>query len=65
MSSEDVQDALYEQWREQESRAVRAGGYNAGHRCWGCRRFVGGPTVTCGHCGQRHGGIFHDAYPTR
>lgn len=64
---EEVADELYESWRELDQRAGREprGGYNAGWRCWGCRRFVPGPTVRCVHCGQEHGGIYHEAYASR
>lgn len=54
-------------WRELDGAALaRAprGAYNGGYRCWGCRAFVSGPTVTCS-CGQIHGGIYHEAYATR
>lgn len=67
-SPEDVRGELDDLWREAEDRALmsqRRGGYNAGHRCWSCHRFVVGPKATCGHCGQVHGGIHHDAYATR
>jgi hypothetical protein len=40
-------------------------GYSSGFRCWGCGLFVGSRTGACPHCGQLHGGQFHDAYPTR
>ena len=67
-ATEDVIDELDDLWRGLEDRAAdreRSGGYHAGWRCWGCKRFVSGPTVTCSHCGQAHGGIYHEAYATR
>lgn len=66
-TAEDVRDELEEEWRALESRTSRreSAGYNAGWRCWDCRAFVAGPTVTCGRCGNRHGGIHHEAYATR
>lgn len=66
-SSEAVAEIVEEIWRGLDARAARRepGGYNAAHRCWSCRRFVSGAHATCGHCGQRHGGINHDAYAAR
>lgn len=67
-SSETVRDELEHLagalWHRIQQREHR-GGYNAGNRCWGCNLFIGGATVTCPHCGQQHGGIYHDAYATR
>lgn len=65
---ESVQDELTELWRDLEERAEARrprGGYSSAFRCWGCRRFIGSRTGTCRHCGQLHGGVYHDAYPTR
>lgn len=67
-TSEEVADEVEAMWRALDERACARGerrGYNAGHRCWSCRRFVAGPHARCGHCGQEHGGIYHDAYATR
>lgn len=61
-----VDNHLNEEWAKLDASASRdRGGYNAGWRCWSCRLFVGGPTATCGHCGQRHGGVDHEAYASR
>jgi hypothetical protein len=64
----EVQDELLDLWRDiEDARARRQErhGYNAGHRCWGCRRFIAGPRARCPHCGYEHGGIHHEAYATR
>lgn len=64
----EVLEELLEQWEAFDQRRQergRRGGYNAGWRCWGCRQFVAGPTVTCGACGQLHGGVYHEAYASR
>jgi hypothetical protein len=59
--------AAYEKWAQQETnRAKRQRqGYHAGWRCFNCKRFVTGPGATCAACGQRHGGVYHEAYATR
>lgn len=65
---DELADHLENVWRGLDARAARReapGGYSAGYRCWSCRRFVSGPTVTCGHCGQPHGGTYHEAYAAR
>lgn len=66
-SPDDVADLVDDLWRGLDGRASQRGngGYSARHRCWSCRRFVSGANATCGHCGQRHGGIHHDAYAVR
>lgn len=64
----EVQDEIDHAFRDLQQRAEareRTGGYASGFRCWGCRRFVASRTATCPHCGQLHGGVYHDAYPTR
>jgi rRNA maturation endonuclease Nob1 len=65
--TEDEQ-ALYAEQMDAWHRRIlreRRGGYHAGWRCWGCKRFVSGPNSRCGSCGQEHGGVFHEAYATR
>lgn len=65
---ESVQDELLDLWRALDQRVILReprGTYNSGYRCWGCRGFVSGPTVTCSSCGQIHGGVYHEAYATR
>lgn len=67
-TAEEVREELEEAWAALDARNAgreSRGGYNAGWRCWDCRAFVAGPTVTCGRCGNRHGGIHHEAYATR
>lgn len=61
---EELQDA-YQALLDRVEARKRRGGYNAAWRCWGCRRFVGGPEATCAHCGQQHGGQYHLAGATR
>lgn len=67
VSAVEVRELLDEQWRRAEDRRAQRerGGYNAGHRCWSCHRFVSGPNASCAHCGQQHGGMNHEAYATR
>lgn len=67
VSVTEGQDRLDDAWREHEARRASRdrGGYNAAHRCWACKKFVSGPEATCNSCGQRHGGMNHQAYATR
>lgn len=62
--ADDVDDLYRGLLSRADAREPR-GGYNAGWRCHSCRRFVGGPEATCGSCGERHGGVFHEAIATR
>jgi hypothetical protein len=65
-SRERVAAEVEELWRTVDaSETGSRGGHNADWRCWGCRKFINGPTVTCRHCGQLHGGIYHEAYASR
>jgi hypothetical protein len=54
--------------RADDRRAAREprGGYNAGYRCFDCKRFIsGGAEGTCRSCGYEHGGQNHRAVATR
>lgn len=66
-SADDVADELMDEWGALDSRTSGRGrgGYAGGWRCWSCRKFVSGPQATCGRCGQRHGGVNHEAYAGR
>lgn len=59
--ADELSSALFERRAARE----RRGGYNAGYRCFDCKRFVSGPEVRCGSCGYQHGGQNHRAQPTR
>lgn len=61
----ELLDGAYRELEERRYRRSRRDAYNAGWRCWGCKRFVSGAYATCRSCGYAHGGTNHKAYATR
>lgn len=64
---EDEEES-YAAWREKEDRRgerERVKAYNAGYRCWNCKKFVTGKFSICRNCGYRPGGVHHPNYETR
>ena len=63
---EEGEQWAHDVWLELDGKVKRRGGYSSGYRCWGCRKFTGGgPTTTCPHCGQLHGGVYHEQTASR